>query len=1119
TPDISNDGTFYYFATATSATCGSVNSDIVQLTVTPETEITLQPSTIPETVCENDPTSTISVTAIGTGALSYQWFKNSAPSNSGGTLISGATSNSYNPPSDLSSVGTNYYYVEVSSSCGTIISSISGAITVNPIANISDLTVTVCDGSLFELEPIDGSDGIVPAGTTYSWAAPTVTGGITGGTSASGQNTISGTLFNPTSSQQTATYTVTPTSPAGSCAGPDFIVEVTVNPTPTIVDLNPFFSLCITSPTIPSPTPFTQEVSGVIYGIDQENIQGANGLPPGISASYNSTTKEIEFSGTATATGVYEYSIPLVGECTNGLVATGTIDVTPVYELTSVTSASATTIGGSASVTIFGDPTMLTDGRYEVGYQIKQGDGSFSTTQYSTFTVRNGKGTFSTVPINSTEDTYTVQIHSLEKTTGGCSVTFTERPTTYFGVCSAVFQTNSAGDFQTFYVPANVYSITIEVYGGGGAGNSSGGGGGGAYSIRRDIPVTPGEPIGLIVGIGGQSSGANGGSTYVTRDSSAPDQIGTSLVYANGGWSTGGGGTYDTRYDGEDGYDRPGNKGGDGGGPLGGEGGPNRRDGSSPGGGGGAWSGQKGKGGDGLVVISYSCPDADQTDCVTVIDDGSKSGYTVLEYTCDDTWVAPEGLAEFTVFVGSGGGGGGSGEGSGGGGSGAMIVQTFTTSNPYGLPAGTPFNIEVGDGGSGAVGINNPGSPGEASSFTGSIDGSPITIIVDGGGGGGSQNVNPGGEGASGGGGGATPAPNKSAGSGGTPIVITYSGTPDIIYNGNPGGNGDYNDPQNAIAGGGGGGLIPWKLPPANDGQNGKAAGAGQGEGGRGGDAITLTLGDSIRYFGAGGGGIGEYFNGTEKIGEGGSSLDEVKLGGDGNLDSPTAVGGKGKDKTGSGGGAGYGAGGHGGSGVVYIVYANVRILAVEYLYFDASFHDATRSGILTWATAKEWENSHFEIERSVNGIKNWEKIGEVAGAGYSMEPKEYKFTDEDLPGSGGVVYYRLKDVSFDQKSSYSNVQSIIVPAISGNNYWVAYPNPSDRHGEVNIDLINTSVYSDEPIFVRISDARGVTESFTVRSPEQVSQVVNQHLQSNLGLFIVQLNWGKYQQQLKIIRK
>ena len=101
------------------------------------------------------------------------------------------------------------------------------------------MTSTICSGNGFSATPVNGVNGIVPAGTTYSWPAPVVTGGLTGGAASSGSPTsITGTLTNPTNTAQTATYTVTPTS--GSCTGSTFTVTVTVNPTPAITcnDIN-----------------------------------------------------------------------------------------------------------------------------------------------------------------------------------------------------------------------------------------------------------------------------------------------------------------------------------------------------------------------------------------------------------------------------------------------------------------------------------------------------------------------------------------------------------------------------------------------------------------------------------------------------------------------------------------------------------------------------------------------------------------------------------------------------------------------------------------------------------------------------------------------------------------
>lgn len=86
------------------------------------------------------------------------------------------------------------------------------------------MTTTICNGVGFTV-----INGMVPAGTTYSWAAPVVTGGLTGGAAGINAANISGTLTNPTNAAQTATYTI-----LESFSGSAFTVTVTVNPTPTI---------------------------------------------------------------------------------------------------------------------------------------------------------------------------------------------------------------------------------------------------------------------------------------------------------------------------------------------------------------------------------------------------------------------------------------------------------------------------------------------------------------------------------------------------------------------------------------------------------------------------------------------------------------------------------------------------------------------------------------------------------------------------------------------------------------------------------------------------------------------------------------------------------------------
>lgn len=76
----------------------------------------------------------------------------------------------------------------------------------------------------------------------------------------------------------------------------------------------------------------------------------------------------------------------------------------------------------------------------------------------------------------------------------------------------------------------------------------------------------------------------------------------------------------------------------------------------------------------------------------------------------------------------------------------------------------------------------------------------------------------------------------------------------------------------------------------------------------------------------------------------------------------------------------------------------------------------------LTWSTDKEMNNSHFEVERSFNGI-NWEKIAIIFGAGNSSSTNNYSYNDKNI--SSPVVYYRLRQVDIDGRSAYSSIKTI----------------------------------------------------------------------------------------------
>ncbi len=91
---------------------------------------------------------------------------------------------------------------------------------------------------------------------------------------------------------------------------------------------------------------------------------------------------------------------------------------------------------------------------------------------------------------------------------------------------------------------------------------------------------------------------------------------------------------------------------------------------------------------------------------------------------------------------------------------------------------------------------------------------------------------------------------------------------------------------------------------------------------------------------------------------------------------------------------------------------------------------------LLNWISNKKENNDYFLIERSQNAI-DWESIGRVNDIGINQIERKYKFFDSDAPS--GRLYYRLKQVDFDGRISYSNTVSVFLNIAD----FQIYPNPS----------------------------------------------------------------------------
>jgi gliding motility-associated-like protein len=230
-PSTATVGTLYYYVIVSQLESGcSVLSNVSLVKVNEAPIITTQP--ISSEICVNGTATQLEVAyQNGTGSATYQWFSNTSDDITSGTEIVGEINTAYNPLTDT--VGTLYYYVEISFSSGGCLKIVSNtaSVIVNEIPAINNAEVTIYSESTFNFNPNSIAENTIPNGTKYTWSAPTFNpvGKIIGASAETNpQEKISQTLENTGKTPIKVTYTITPATT--ECTGTSFILEVTVNP-------------------------------------------------------------------------------------------------------------------------------------------------------------------------------------------------------------------------------------------------------------------------------------------------------------------------------------------------------------------------------------------------------------------------------------------------------------------------------------------------------------------------------------------------------------------------------------------------------------------------------------------------------------------------------------------------------------------------------------------------------------------------------------------------------------------------------------------------------------------------------------------------------------------------
>lgn len=171
---------------------------------------------------------------------------------------------------------------------------------------------------------------------------------------------------------------------------------------------------------------------------------------------------------------------------------------------------------------------------------------------------------------------------------------------------------------------------------------------------------------------------------------------------------------------------------------------------------------------------------------------------------------------------------------------------------------------------------------------------------------------------------------------------------------------------------------------------------------------------------------------------------------------------------------------------------------------------------VVNWSTASEINNSHFEIERSLDG-KVFESVGQVDGKGFSSMVSNYQFVDEKATLNKHVefIYYRLKQVDFDGQFTYFGPVSVNIskPVVSLN--VNVFPNPFGK--QVTVSLTNTESGN---LNIIITDMQGRTVYSENKSVNAGVQTLTLDGVENLkdGVYFMNANLNGQVTRVKLIK-
>lgn len=190
-----------------------------------------------------------------------------------------------------------------------------------------------------------------------------------------------------------------------------------------------------------------------------------------------------------------------------------------------------------------------------------------------------------------------------------------------------------------------------------------------------------------------------------------------------------------------------------------------------------------------------------------------------------------------------------------------------------------------------------------------------------------------------------------------------------------------------------------------------------------------------------------------------------------------------------------------------YHVYLNMNAaLPVTLISFNGKNNG--NKNVLSWVVANEQDLNYYELQRSNDG-QNFSDISQINATGKA----NYSFSDNIIPGTSSIYYYRLKSVDKDGNFKYSTVVKLKMMVSA--KFAIVNPNPFKEKLQLNIE----SPTQDKATLIMTDlSGRQLFKQYKVLSAGNNEVQINETGKFSKGTYLLTIIESQQIQSIKLVK-